>query len=202
MRVSPETKSATRKKILDVAQKLFAEQGFDKTTTRDIASAAHIATGTLFNYFATKEAVIEQLVAEACEKASAQFSDAPSGGSFEEELFAHIAFILRKLKPLRKHFGAVLETALSPLAADSHDERPSMRAIHLETVTAIAGRHRQADALSTFALHLYWTLYVGVLAFWTTDSSPRQEDTLALLDQSLGMYLSWLTSPAAQKLKG
>jgi hypothetical protein len=31
-----------------------------------------------------------------------------------------------------------------------------------------------------------------VLAFWTADKSPRQEDTLALLDQSLNMFAAWL----------
>jgi hypothetical protein len=39
---------------------------------------------------------------------------------------------------------------------------------------------------------LYWTLYTGVLAFWSKDASPRQEDTLALLDQSLAMFVGWL----------
>ena len=35
----------------------------------------------------------------------------------------------------------------------------------------------------------------GVLAFWSKDASPKQEDTLALLDQSLAMFVGWLTSP-------
>jgi hypothetical protein len=41
---------------------------------------------------------------------------------------------------------------------------------------------------------LYWTLYTGVLAYWSSDASPRQEDTLALLDQSLAMFVGWLTT--------
>jgi hypothetical protein len=35
-------------------------------------------------------------------------------------------------------------------------------------------------------------LYIGVLAFWAADKSPKQEDTLALLDQSLAMFVAWL----------
>jgi hypothetical protein len=42
------------------------------------------------------------------------------------------------------------------------------------------------------AWQLYWTLYTGVLAFWAEDASPKQEDTLALLDQSLQMFVGWL----------
>jgi hypothetical protein len=30
--------------------------------------------------------------------------------------------------------------------------------------------------------------------FWSDDASPHQEDTLALLDESLGMFVGWLGS--------
>jgi hypothetical protein len=35
-------------------------------------------------------------------------------------------------------------------------------------------------------------LYLGVLSSWTKDTSPKQEDTLALLDQSMAMFANWL----------
>lgn len=44
--------------IRDAAARLFAERGFEATRTRDIAEAAGIATGTLFNYAPTKEDVV------------------------------------------------------------------------------------------------------------------------------------------------
>lgn len=40
--------------ILDAAALLFAERGFHRTTTRDIAEAADVAEGTLYNYFTNK----------------------------------------------------------------------------------------------------------------------------------------------------
>ena len=58
MRITAETKTATRQRILDVASELFRRKGFDATATRDIALAAGIAAGTLFNYFPTKEAIV------------------------------------------------------------------------------------------------------------------------------------------------
>jgi len=214
MRVTAQTKTATRHRILEVAKKQFAQHGFDATTTRDIARAAQIAVGTLFNYFPTKESIVDCLVTEACTRAAEEFetrhTDGPSANSrnapapadeplsLEEELFAHVAAILRKLKPYRKYLPAVLETTLSPLVShDAHQEQPSLRAAHLEKVSQIVLRHAQHaqhDGLSPVALQLYWTLYTGVLAFWATDRSPRQEDTLALLDQSLAMFVGWLTT--------
>lgn len=201
MRVTQQTKSATRKRILEAAQQLFAAEGFEAATTRDIASAAKIATGTLFNYFPTKESIALSLISDAHAQAEERFqadcsrnSDEPL--SLEEELFAHVAAVLRKLKPYRKYLTNVLDTSLSPLGNDQTDSTPALRAGHLETVSQIALRHGLQDALSAVALHLYWTLYVGVLAFWSKDTSPRQEDTLALLDQSLAMFVGWLTTDA------
>jgi AcrR family transcriptional regulator len=195
MRVTAETKLATRQRILGAAQRLFASEGFEAATTRDLAREAEIGVGTLFNYFPTKEAVALCLVSEALADVACQ-SDEPL--TLEEELFAHAAAVLRKLKPFRKYVAAVVETALTPLSSEAG--AAGLRAAHLETVSQIVVRHGQSEALSTVAMQLYWTLYVGVLGHWSQDRSPRQEDTLALLDQSLAMFVGWLTTqsnPAA-----
>ena len=46
----------------------------------------------------------------------------------------------------------------------------------------LARQHELDAALTPVALQMYWTLYLGVLSFWTNDKSPKQEDTLALED--------------------
>jgi len=193
MRVTAETRFATRERILEVAQELFAAKGFEATTTRDIAREAGIGVGTLFNYFPTKEAVVVSLVAAAVDGTHQRCAtEQARTESLEEELFTFVAAGLRKLKPLRRNISAVLETVLSPLVADTAgDDTQSLRASHLEAVNRIARLHGFHD-LTPMALHLYWALYTGLLLFWANDQSPRQEDTLALLDQSLEMFVSWL----------
>jgi AcrR family transcriptional regulator len=192
MRVTAETKSATRVRILEAARQLFATSGFEVCTTRQIADAAGIAAGTLFNYFATKEAVLASLAAEAVAGAYQDFEgENCKEGTLEEGLFAFVAAGLRKLKPLRKHLPVLLDTALSPLAATANGDAESLRLPHLETIARLAKRHGFGE-LPPLALQLYWTLYTGVLMFWASDRSPRQEDTLALLDQSLAMFVGWL----------
>lgn len=198
MRVNEQTKTATRRRILEAAKRLFAEQGFEATTTRDLAAAAEIASGTLFNYFATKEAIVGCLASEAVEAAAADFAkQSRQAASLEEDLFAHLAAGLRRLKPLRKHLPSLLQTSLSPLADASSAEGASLRAAHLDAVARLAERHGRGE-LSPVALQLYWTLYTGVLAFWANDRSPKQEDTLALVDQSLNMFVGWLDGQPAQ----
>jgi AcrR family transcriptional regulator len=198
MRVTAETKAATRQRILEASRRLFATSGFEACTTRQIADEAGIATGTLFNYFVTKEAVLASLAAEAVAGAQRDFEVRSSADdSLEEELFAFVAAGLRRLKPLRKHLPVLLDTALSPLAAAAGDEAQTLRLAHLETVARLAKKHG-AGELPPVALQLYWTLYSGVLTFWANDRSPKQEDTLALLDHSLAMFIGWLKKPGAE----
>ncbi len=46
---------ARRNQILDAAAAVFAEKGFHRATTKDIAGEAGIAEGTIYNYFDSKD---------------------------------------------------------------------------------------------------------------------------------------------------
>jgi AcrR family transcriptional regulator len=199
MRVTAETKAATRDAILQSARRLFAEQGFDSTTTRDIASDAGIASGTLFNYFKTKEAIVASMANDALAESLALFN-AAEADTFEEALFALIALNLRKLKPFRKYLPALLTTLLSPLANDADNDAATLRLAHLETVERIVANHDYGE-LSPVSLQLYWALFMGVLAFWSNDKSPKQEDTLALVDDAVSMFVGGIDNQGPKKSK-
>lgn len=47
----------TRQTILDQALKLFVEQGFTETTTRDIAKACGISEGAIYRHFRSKDEI-------------------------------------------------------------------------------------------------------------------------------------------------
>ncbi|MEA5616789.1 TetR/AcrR family transcriptional regulator [Cronbergia sp. UHCC 0137] len=57
----PPSEAQTRTRILQAAQRLFADQGFDGTTTRDLAQAAGVAEGTLFRHFDNKKAILVEV---------------------------------------------------------------------------------------------------------------------------------------------
>lgn len=57
-------KEEKRKKIREAAAKLFAEKGFENTTTRDIAGAAGINNASLYYYFDSKEQLLYQILEE------------------------------------------------------------------------------------------------------------------------------------------
>ncbi len=51
-------KSRTYAALVEAGAELFASQGFDETTTTDIAERADVSQRTLFRHFASKEAVL------------------------------------------------------------------------------------------------------------------------------------------------
>jgi len=53
-----EHKRRTRAALRDAALELFSAQGFDATTTEEIADRAGVAVRTFFRYFPTKESVL------------------------------------------------------------------------------------------------------------------------------------------------
>ena len=65
-------KVQTRQLIIETAHRLFAERGFDTVTVAEVARAADVSEGTVFNYFPVKEdlfyggmEVFEQTLVEA-----------------------------------------------------------------------------------------------------------------------------------------
>ncbi|MGC6583747.1 TetR/AcrR family transcriptional regulator [Paenibacillus sp. Dod16] len=51
-----------RNEILDAADELFAQKGFDGTSTNDILGKVGIARGTLYHHFKSKEDIMDALI--------------------------------------------------------------------------------------------------------------------------------------------
>lgn len=51
-------KDETRQRIVEQAMQMFESRGYDAVTMEQIAEAADVAKGTLYNYFPVKEAIV------------------------------------------------------------------------------------------------------------------------------------------------
>ena len=194
MRVTASTKETTRAKILEVATELFNSNGFDATTSRDLAAAAGIAAGTIFNYFSSKEAIVLQLITDALEDSEQVFlRRSKPTATLEEDLYLHISTGLRQLLPVKTYAAPAFEAFLGPDSSFEEDSQPELiRRAHLEVVSGLLEKHGMAEPPSAMQLQMYWLLYTGVLNYWVKDLSRKQEDTLALLDQSVKMFVNWI----------
>jgi AcrR family transcriptional regulator len=62
------SKAANRTAILSAARQVFIDLGFGAASVRDVVRATDLATGTFYNYFPDKEAVLRALVDEIVTK--------------------------------------------------------------------------------------------------------------------------------------
>jgi AcrR family transcriptional regulator len=193
MRVTAQVREETRSRILESAEDLFRKRGFADVTTRELASRAGIATGTLFNYFRTKHDVALALVEQAFEQAEADFrSRRRPGAGTAEVLFGLVVAQLRRLEPYRRLAGPVLWDSLGP-SPTSPQWAQRRRARTEAVLAAIFGA-----PLGPLDLQLFWSLYLGALEVWSRDESPHQEDSLALLDRSLALFCETVAGEPAE----
>ncbi len=84
-KVTKEHLEARRRQVLEAAAECFIEKGFKKTSMRDICRAAKLSPGAVYNYFASKDEIIEAIAQSSQEQnveiiASAAEDDNPLWG--------------------------------------------------------------------------------------------------------------------------
>jgi AcrR family transcriptional regulator len=141
------TKAANRAAILDAARGVFAEQGYEAASVRDIVRRTDLASGTFYNYFPDKDAIFVALLEETGEQARLRVREARrrartasefvEGGyrAFFEFIVSEperFAFMRRNLDTMTNRFGAtVLPAGTEELAEDL---RTAIEAGHLPPV--------------------------------------------------------------------
>jgi AcrR family transcriptional regulator len=95
--VSPR-QADTRQRALDVALELFSEQGYEKTSLREIAERLDVTKAALYYHFASKEALLAGIVDSLIEPADGlvAWSQAqPRTSQFREEYLRRLAQLLQ-----------------------------------------------------------------------------------------------------------
>ena len=138
-----KTSNLRRQHILEAASAVFAERGFERATIKDIARAAGIADGSIYNVFENKSALLEALLerlSSATDPAEAPVgSEAPVGlgellrrrwRAFSPDTLQMMRAVLAEAlvdEDLRRHFhdrvlAPVLKSATAPAGRLSDDD--------------------------------------------------------------------------------
>ncbi len=125
-RLTEQSKTENRRRLLDAAATEFARNGIEDANINEISLAAGFAKGTVYNHFDSKEALFLAVVEEACVLAVAgarpTSADAPTGerlravlASDVEWARAHEAFaqvlVREVLTPNARFYPRILEAA-------------------------------------------------------------------------------------------
>ena len=97
-----EKKALKRESIIQTALQLFATQGFHKTTIPDIAGKLKMSVGNLYNYFASKDILAQEIIKYTSESLGAKIREVnDSNASSEEKIhqIVSIYFTMAKEKP-------------------------------------------------------------------------------------------------------
>lgn len=124
-------KEETQNKVITVAVNLFNQHGLESVTMEQIADAVDIAKGTLYNYFPSKEAIInaylQRTFQERNEDRIAQFRQLPDTHS---RLVSIFTFLIEGVKRQKKIFEAFMVYRMKQVI--------SLRAIEPEEQTGLS----------------------------------------------------------------
>lgn len=166
----------TRGRIMAAASGLFLKRGLESVTVDEIAAAADVGKGTVYNYFEAKEDMVVAMVVELDRAALTSLAEIPRQGMSVAEALDAAAWRLIENKadalPLVRVFLARLFQAEAPAPelADYYDQLD-------ETLTALFNRllarpgMKRALPVDTLVLS-FRSMHLGLSAQWALEGPP------------------------------
>ena len=108
-----EIRKTRKMLILDTALELFANEGFYKTSISDIAEKAGISKGLIYNYFESKEALIQTIASDGIDNLLENFDPNSDNILTKEELqyFIEQNFVIlqKNVHFWKLYFGIIVQ---------------------------------------------------------------------------------------------
>ncbi len=168
-RLRDRSRQATRRTILEAAEAAFARRGLRAARMEDVADAAGVAVGTLYNHFADRDALLGALV-DARRREVADGIDR--------------ALAPRRREPIAAQLGAFVRAAVEQFEA----HRP-LCALLLDEEQARAG-HRAAPAAADLVRRAERLVQEGV-----SSGALRREDASLYPALLVGMVRALVSGP-------
>ena len=183
MKVSREQMAENRRRILDVASRLFRDKGFDAVSVAEVMKAAGLTHGGFYGHFSSKDDLIAQTLAHVLAL------DAGGGGDLR-------AYVDAYLSP-RHRDNAAGGCPTAGLAADIRHQTPAARAAMTEglrsqinrvseALPGVSAADRRRAAIGS------WTAMVGAVIL------ARAIDDPALSDEVLEQTRAWIDASISQ----
>ena len=180
-------KAVTRASILQAAQELFLERGFDEVSVREIADKADVSPTTVFAHFPQKEALLFFEEDAQRERLVAAVRDRPAGISISEALKTYyrsefVSMWSGEEGALRRRVMSLMEA--TPALQD-YASRMWLR--HEDALAAAItddlGLPQPSDEIRIYAR---FALHIQLLV--TSDTDPMLDAGFRILDQGWSRY--------------
>ncbi len=112
-RITTAAKQRVRQDLVESAARHFALHGLERANINTIALEAGFAKGTVYNYFASKEELFGEVLAEGCRRAVQRYSGLRHGDSVRERLTALVRADVSVLRDEEDFMKVLLREAMS-----------------------------------------------------------------------------------------
>ncbi|MBR9911096.1 MAG: TetR/AcrR family transcriptional regulator [Gammaproteobacteria bacterium] len=189
-------KRLTHRRICDAAADLFVSQGFSAATVDAIAERAQISKPTFFNYFASKQAVLQELI---------QVTDNQFVQYIMDELQSQRTTLERLCNLMRRSAGYIQErpdftrlTLVEGLSsiADQDIARARFQRLHQAMGKLVSAGIRQRDVRSDYSIDLLVQMLVGGYLYALLNWLTNEDKDLTGVMQDTAAFLAEAVAPA------
>ena len=198
----------TRQRIRTAALRSFRENGYEKTTIRQIAQELGLSVGATNYHFASKNDLIEELYLDV---QRAHRAAAEPRLAEESRLISRLSIVfstgLDQLTPYHAHAGEFLSAAVSPrspinpLSTESAEALEIVIGLFAQAVDGAAASGVPDDIRALLPRTLV-VAHLLLALFWVYDTSDGQRRTRRLLDRGLKLLGTMLPLARLPVLRG
>lgn len=202
-----QNKRKNRQAILDAAEQLFIQRGFELTRIDDLARVAGIGKGTVYSYFTSKEAILLELISFFRIGIHQQFAELNDpDASMTDQLLTLFMCQFDFVEKNPELARIMLRESMFPIQ-NTVEQRNQVDTQYLNAVTTILHHGQQSGALRqdldllTCTLQFY-SNYLMIVSGWFIGYTNSRDDIYNSLRHSTLVSLSGCASePFAEQYK-
>jgi AcrR family transcriptional regulator len=173
-------KAALRAQILSAAIDLFSRRGLDAVTIDEIAAAADVGKGTIYNYFATKEDIVVAFMADLEARMAPEIARFRPGKRPVHRVLADYILLHFRLK---EPYHAFVRVFLAQMFLDTAHFYPYMVEMQkyidppLQALfAALEERGELRPGIDRAQLVMsFKTMHLGLTALWAVEGPPFEQ---------------------------
>jgi len=173
---------ARRQRVIDAAMELGLEGGYESVQMRDVAARAHVAMGTVYRYFSSKDHLLAAALVFWVEQLDARLAQVPARGSVaSERVLDVLERALRAMGRQPRLVAAVFASLASPdLAAIECQQQ--MGAVMDGIIIRAIGEPQPPDHAERTRIigHVWYSSLVGWVNGWSDMNRVRDELAVAV----------------------
>lgn len=171
--------------LVTIAMELFASKGFGETTIADITKSADIGTGTFYNYFHSKEDIIQYVLTQKLSQAENSLEKLSKSTISPREKLLQILVLLGEIYENNRQ---LFDLCVNHLGLKQPPHGPQFKGI---LIGIIEEGQKTGDFRKTIPIEMVIEIFMGLIKSATTSHSNIS--FMENLNYKIDLFLNGLT---------